>query len=192
MLVAEFCEHGLQQMVADFGGTVTLRKTAEEVRRSNRTIVEYTWNHTTLHALKVDKGLTYIQSGFDPARHVQQAKDLRRKLGDEVLVHLEFIRTKEGAMNCSGLQLVRYSTDERLNEIMQIHRDHGVYIANPHVYIVEDGKQGQVNPDVVATKMRFDPLGLLNPGKLRGWAMREQIMADAAAGRVKLSTLPSF
>ena len=192
VLVAEFCEHGLQQMVADFGGTVTLRKTAEEVRRSNRTIVEYTWNHTTLHALKVDKGLTYIQSGFDPARHVQQAKELRRKLGDEVLVHLEFIRTKEGAMNCSGLQLIRYTTDERLNEIMQIHRDHGVYIANPHVYIVEDGKQGQVNPDVVATKMRFDPLGLLNPGKLRGWAMREQIMADAAAGKVRLATLPRF
>ena len=192
VLVAEFSEHGLQQMVADAGGTVTLRRTAEEVRRSNRTIVEYTWNHTTLHALKVDKGLTYIQSGFDPARHVQQAKDLRRKLGDEVLVHLEFIRTKDGAMNCSGLQLVRYTTDERLNEIMQIHRDHGVYIANPHVYVVEDGKQGQVNPDVVATKMRFDPLGLLNPGKLRGWAMRDQIMADAAAGKVRLATLPRF
>lgn len=192
VLVAEFSEHGLQQIVADFGGTVTLRKTAEEVRRSNRTLVEYTWNHTTLHALKVDKGLTYIQSGFDPARHVQQAKELRRKLGDEVLVHLEFIRTKEGAMNCSGLQLIRYTTDARLNEIMQIHRDHGVYIANPHVYIVEDGKQGQVNPDIVATKMRFDPLGLLNPGKLRGWGQREQIMADAASGKVRLTTLPRF
>jgi len=75
---------------------------------------------------------------------------------------------------------------------MQIHREHGVYIANPHVYIVEDGKQGQVNPDVVATKMRFDPAGLLNPGKLRGWEQRDQIMADAASGRVSLTTLPSF
>ena len=80
-------------------------------------------------------------------------------------MHLEFIRTKEGAMNCSGLQLVRYHSDERLNEIMQIHREHGVYIANPHVYIVEDGKQGQVNPDVVATKMRFDPHGPAQPGQ---------------------------
>ncbi len=191
-LVAEFAESGLQQLVQAFGGSVTYRKTAAEVKASNRTIVEYTWNHTTLHAMKVDKGLTYIQSGFDAARHVQQAKDLRKALGDEVLVHLEFIRTKEGAMNCSGLQLVRYSTDARLDEIMQIHRDHGVYIANPHVYIVEDGKQGQVNPDVVATKMRFDPAGLLNPGKLRGWDVREQVMADAAAGRVSLATLPSF
>jgi len=192
VLVAEFSEPGLQQLVREFGGSVSHRKTAEEVRKSNRTIVEFTWNHTTLHAMKVDKGLTYIQSGFQAGQHVAQAKALRQQLGDEVLVHLEFIRTKEGAMNCSGLQLVRYTDDARLNVIMQIHRDAGVFIANPHVYIVEDGKQGQVNPDVVATKMRFDPLGLLNPGKLRGWEQRAQIMADAAAGRVSLATLPRF
>jgi FAD/FMN-containing dehydrogenase len=192
VLVAEFSEPGFLQTAAQFGGSVSYRKTAAEVQASSRTIVEYTWNHTTLHAMKVDKGLTYIQSGFQAGQHVAQAKAMRQLLGDEVLVHLEFIRTKEGAMNCSGLQLVRYRSDERLNQIMQLHRDHGVYIANPHVYMVEDGKQGQVNPDVVATKMRFDPAGLLNPGKLRGWAQRDQIMADAAAGRVMLATLPRF
>jgi FAD/FMN-containing dehydrogenase len=192
VLVAEFARAGFEQLVNEFGGRVTSAKSAAETKASNRTIVEYTWNHTTLHAMKVDKSLTYIQSGFDAGRHVQQAKALRERLGDEVLVHLEWIRTKEGAMNCSGLQLVRYSSEARLNEIMQIHRDAGVYIANPHVYVVEDGKQGQVNPDVVATKMRFDPAGLLNPGKLRGWEQRESIMADAAAGRVSLATLPRF
>ena len=189
--VAEFSEPGFVQLMREFGGTVTHRKTADEVRQSNRTILEFTWNHTTLHAMKVDKQLTYIQSGFPAGEHVQKAKQLRALLGDEVLTHLEFIRTKEGLMTCSGLQLVRYTDDERLNQIMQIHRDHGVYIANPHVYRVEDGKQGQVNADVVASKMRFDPAGLLNPGKLRGWEVRERIMADAAA-RGLLSTLPSF
>ena len=188
VVVAEFAEEGLQQLVRDFGGAVTYRKTAAEVKQSNRTIVEYTWNHTTLHAMKAEKSLTYIQSGFDPARHLQQAKDLHEVLGDEVLVHLEFIRTKEGAMNCSGLQLVRYSSDERLEQIMQLHRDHGVYIANPHVFIVEDGKQGKVNPDVVAMKRRFDPAGLLNPGKLRGWDERDRLGEGGAA----LSTLPRF
>lgn len=192
VLVAEFSESGFMQLVLRHGGSVTFRKTAAEVAASNRTIVEYTWNHTTLHALKLDKGLTYIQSGFEAGRHVQQAKALRELLGDEVPVHLEFIRTKEGAMNCSGLQLVRFTTEERLNRIMQIHREHGVFIANPHVYVVEDGKQGQVNPDVVATKMRFDPQGLLNPGKLRGWEQRERIMADVHSGRVSLTTLPKF
>jgi FAD/FMN-containing dehydrogenase len=192
VLVAESNEAALQQLTAEFGGHISYRKTAQEVKASNRTIVEYTWNHTTLHAMKVDKGLTYIQSGFAAGQHVQQAKTLRALLGDEVLTHLEFIRTKEGAMTCSGLQLVRYQNDERLNAVMQTHRDHGVYIANPHVWRVEDGKQGQVNPDVVATKMRFDPAGLLNPGKLRGWEERHSIMADIAAGKVSLATLPRF
>lgn len=192
VLVAEFSEPGLQQLVREFGGSISHRKTAAEVKKSNRTIVEYTWNHTTLHAMKADKGLTYIQSGFPAGPHVALAKQLRKALGDEVLVHLEFIRTKEGVMTCSGLQLVRYSSDARLDAVMQAHRDAGVYIANPHVYIVEDGKQGQVNADVVATKMRFDPQGLLNPGKLRGWDQRAQIMADAAAGRLALATLPRF
>jgi hypothetical protein len=192
VLVAEYSEAALLQLLGEFGGHVSHRKSAAEVRASNRTLIEYTWNHTTLHAMKADKSLTYIQTGFPAGSHVQQAKELRALLGDEVHTHLEFIRTKDGAMTCSGLQLVRYSTDARLDEVMQMHRDHGVYVANPHVYIVEDGKQGQVNPDVVATKMRFDPAGLLNPGKLRGWEQRHSIMADVAAGRVSLSTLPSF
>jgi FAD/FMN-containing dehydrogenase len=52
---------------------------------------------------------------------------------------------------------------------MQIYRDHGVTINNPHVFILEDGKQGQLNPEVLELKRRFDPKGLLNPGKLRSW-----------------------
>ena len=40
--------------------------------------------------------------------------------------------------------------------------------------------------------MRFDPLGLLNPGKLRGPDLREQIIADLAAGSVALATLLRF
>jgi FAD/FMN-containing dehydrogenase len=192
VLVAESGEGALRQLTAEWGGHISHHKSAAEVRGSKRTLVEYTWNHTTLHAMKVDPTLTYIQSGFEPGRHVAQARALREHFGDEVLTHLEFIRTKEGAMTCSGLQLVRFSSDERLEQIMQVHRDHGVYIANPHVWRVEDGKQGQVNPDVVASKLRFDPLGLLNPGKLRGWAQRDQLMAEAAAGRISLATLPRF
>jgi hypothetical protein len=42
------------ELVESHGGTVGYRKTAEEVP-SNRTLMEFTWNHTTLHALKIDK-----------------------------------------------------------------------------------------------------------------------------------------
>lgn len=190
--VAAASQAGVEQLVREFGGQITLQKSASEIASTNRTILEFTWNHTTLHAMKVDKSLTYIQSGFTAGKHLEQARVMRKLFGDEVMLHLEFIRSKEGLMTCSGLQLVRYTTEARLNEIMQLHQEHGVYIANPHVYMVEDGKQGMINPDVVATKMRFDPHGLLNPGKLRGWAIRDQIMADVKAGKVSLATLPKF
>ena len=84
-------------------------------------------------------------------------------------MHLEFLRTRDGAPTCSGLQLIRYTTDARLDEIMQIHRDHGVTINNPHVFVIEEGRQGALDPAVLATKTRFDPQGLLNPGKMRDW-----------------------
>ena len=42
-------------------------------------------------------------------------------------------------------------------------------VNNPQVYILEDGKQGDMNPGVIEMKRRFDPQGLLNPEKMRGW-----------------------
>jgi len=169
-LVAESCEPALLQLVEAHGGSVGYRKTAAEVQKSNRTLMEFTWNHTTLHALKVDPTLTYLQSGFIPGRHVEQIIEMEALLGGEVMMHIEFIRNVAGLMTCSGLQLVRFSTEERLDEIIRIHREHHVHINNPHVNIVEDGKAGgPLPPEVIAVKKRFDPLGLLNPGKLRDW-----------------------
>jgi hypoxanthine-guanine phosphoribosyltransferase len=132
--------------------------------------MEYTWNHTTLNALKVDKGITYLQSAFVAGRHVEQVKHMEKLLGGEVLMHTEFIRNMDGLLTCTALQLVKFTTEERLQEIMQIHRDNGVRINDPHVSIVEDGKAGgELSPAVLDIKRRFDPLNLLNPGKVRAW-----------------------
>jgi hypothetical protein len=170
VLVAPHAEAGMARLAAHYRGTVSYRKEAGPEGRPARTLLEYTWNHTTLHALKVDRNLTYIQSGFDPARFREQVLALEAALTGEVMMHLEFLRTKEGAFNCSGLQLIRYTSDERLQSIMLIYRDHGVQINDPHVYIVEDGKHRHyLDPGIVAMKHRLDPQGLLNPGKLRSW-----------------------
>ncbi|MEO5736317.1 MAG: FAD-binding oxidoreductase, partial [Variovorax sp.] len=169
-LVAESCEEPMLELAALHGGSVSYRRTAAEVHKSNRTLMEFTWNHTTLHALKVDKTLTYLQSSFVPGQHVQQITEMERLLGGEVLMHVEFLRNLEGLITCSALQLVRFSTEARLDEIIRIHRERGVRINNPHTFIVEDGKAGgALAPEIVAMKQRFDPHGLLNPGKLRDW-----------------------
>jgi FAD/FMN-containing dehydrogenase len=168
--VAPVSEAALLELVAQFQGTVTYRKTADEVAASNRTLLEYTWNHTTLNAFKVDKNITYLQSAFTAGQHVEQVKRMEQLLGAEVLMHAEFIRNMDGNVTCTALQLVKFTTEERLQEIMQIHRDNGVRINDPHVFIVEDGKAGGDLPQAfIDIKHRFDPLGLLNPGKVRAW-----------------------
>lgn len=170
LVLAEAGEEAMLQMLYGYGGKTTYRRSAEEGRKSHRTLMEFTWNHTTLNALKVDPTLTYLQSSFTPGMHVEQTLEMDALLGEEVLMHSEFLRTPDGRMTCSGLQLVRYTTDERLNEIMDIYRRHGVRINNPHVCIVEDGKAGGALPaETLAVKRCFDPKGLLNPGKLRDW-----------------------
>lgn len=170
LAVAGFSEDPMLELVAQYEGAVTYRKTAAEVAASNRTLLEFTWNHTTLNALKVDKNITYLQSAFIAGQHVEQVKRMEQLLGGEVLMHAEFIRNMEGNVTCTALQLVKFTTEERLQEIMQIYRDNGVRINDPHVFIVEDGKAGGELPQaVIDTKHRFDPLGLLNPGKVRAW-----------------------
>ena len=44
----------------------------------------------------------------------------------------------------------------------------GAVVFNPHVITVEDGGLGVIDADQVKAKNLYDPVGILNPGKLRG------------------------
>ena len=178
-LIAEESEGLCASLLPRHRGSNAIRQASDEARTRNGSLMEYCWNHTTLHALKVDNTLTYLQTAFDPLRYPQQILQMEQHFAGEVMSHIEFLRDIEGNLTASGLQLVRYTTPERLNAIMQIFRDNDVKINNPHVLQVEDGKQGIIRPDVVAVKQSLDPAGLLNPGKLRGWALRDQLELDS-------------
>lgn len=169
-LAAEFCEETILQMLNERGGQLSYRATAAEVTASRRTLLEYVWNHTTLHAFKVEKNLTYIQSSYNPACFLEQVTAMAQRFAGEIQMHVEFLHTKEGAYSCSGLEIIQTRDEARLAEIMQAYRDAGVTINNPHTFVVEEGKQNlTLNPKVLEMKHRFDPQGLLNPGKLKSW-----------------------
>jgi FAD/FMN-containing dehydrogenase len=130
-------------------------------------LYEYTWNHTTLQWLKQDRSITYLQCLFPHDRVIESVRQMAEMFPDEVLPHTEFIRFA-GRMTCSALPIVRYTTEERLNEIIALHEKNGVFIANPHVVTLEDGtRHKSTGADQLGMKAEADPYGLLNPGKMR-------------------------
>ena len=127
---------------------------------------DYTWNHTTLWAIRADEAYTYLQCGFDPDTARDQLRRLRERFGQEILFHMEFMKDGDGRVIPGAIPLVYYTTEERLNEMIDFCREIGVFVANPHVNNVEGG--GRYRPDNVQllAKLRYDPKGLLNPGKM--------------------------
>ncbi|MEM7066933.1 MAG: FAD-binding oxidoreductase [Cyanobacteria bacterium P01_B01_bin.77] len=173
VMVAESSLEPFGELVKQFGGAVTYQKTAEEAKKG-AALAEFTWNHTTLHARNADPSLTYLQTLFPYDTDLKLVEHLYQHFGDEVLMHLEFFRV-HGQVCPAALQLVRYSTEERLNEIIRYHETQGAFIANPHTYILEDGGRKEINETQVNFKAEVDPYGLLNPGKMRGWLERQVI-----------------
>ncbi|MGI4747257.1 MAG: FAD-binding oxidoreductase [Janthinobacterium lividum] len=142
-------------------------------------LYEFTWNHTTLQMLKQDRTVTYLQSLFPAADPLALVERMRTLFGDELPMHLEFLRVG-GALTCAGLQIVRFTTEERLAEIIRIHEQNGVSIANPHVYTIEDGSGHKRLPgNQLGFKHEVDPLGILNPGKMRDYVPMNTIAASA-------------
>jgi FAD/FMN-containing dehydrogenase len=131
-------------------------------------VFEYGWNHTTLRALKVDPSITYLQVRYGFPGHLELVRKMRDEFSPEVLQHLEVLR-ENGKVIFAGLSLVKFSTPERLDEIVRIHEDAGAMIFNPHRYTLEEGGRQSTDARQLNFKKEADPKGLLNPGKMIAW-----------------------
>ena len=141
---------------------------------------EYAWNHTTLHALKRDKSVTYLQAAMPPGEKGLAAVDAVAAAFDasEVLQHLEVVRFG-GRVGFASLALLRPREDERgiagngshdrLREIMRWHEANGVPVFDPHAYVLEDGGMKETDFAQLGFKKGADPAGVMNPGKMRAW-----------------------
>ena len=128
-------------------------------------IYELTWNHTTLRALRVDPAITYLQVRYFEDDSLGIVKRVHDRFGPEVIGHLEVIRFN-GRIGFAGLPLVRFTTEARLQEIIDEHEAMGATIFNPHRYTLEEGGMKQTDAVQLAFKRETDPQGLLNPGKM--------------------------
>jgi FAD/FMN-containing dehydrogenase len=168
LMVADFAFDAVRDALAAWPVRIAYQGFLDELAPTQQPLFEYTWNHTTLHALKHERTITYLQTLFPAPRHLEKVAEMAAAFGDEVPMHLEFVRFG-GEIACFGLQLVRYITDERLLAIIDRHNRSGCPIFNPHEYTLEGGGMKKVDRIQLAFKREADPLGLLNPGKMIGW-----------------------
>jgi len=188
VVLAIVARHGLvpwSDLLRRHGGREVLRVPSDDADGGRAPIYEYTWNHTTLHALRQDKGVTYLQCLFPADRQLELVAEMRAAYPDELMQHLEFIRVG-GRVTCSGLPVIRFTTEARMAEIVAHHEARGISIANPHFYTLEDGAgHKRVGEGQPALKADMDPHALLNPGKMRTYqpkaAMPEDAPEDAIA-----------
>ena len=154
------CAHAIEA-----GGEIRLAA-AYSGLRTQPLLSDYTWNHTTLWYMKRDPEFTYLQCGFSPSDARTQFAQLKARYGDDFLLHLEFMRGASGAVAPGAIPLVRFTTEQRLNEMIDFCRSIGVSVANPHSNHVEGGGRYRADNVQLQTKLKYDPLGLLNPGKM--------------------------
>lgn len=128
-------------------------------------VYELAWNHTTLRGLKIDPTITYLQTQYPDLAHVKWAVET---FGDELPMHIEMTRF-DGRVVFSGLPIVRYTSEERLEEIIRMHEEAGCFVFNPHRYTLEEGGMKRTDRAQLAFKKEADPTGILNPGKMIAW-----------------------
>jgi hypothetical protein len=134
--------------------------------RTRPLLSDYTWNHTTLWAMTADEAYTYLQCGFDPVTVREQFRQLKERFGKEILFHMEFMKNGVGQVIPGAIPVVYFVSEDRLNEMIDFCREIGVFVANPHVNNVEGGGRYRADNIQLLAKQRYDPKGLLNPGKM--------------------------
>ena len=164
------------------GGEVVFNGATEADTKGLPPNFELSWNHTTLRALRIDPAITYLQVLYPFPDQIARVEAIHRLIGDEMIGHLEFVRF-DGNVTCFGLPMIRFATEERLDEIMRLHVENGCPIFNPHRYTLEEGGMKQTDEVQLAFKREADPQGLLNPGKMIAW---ENPDYDFRSGKVFL------
>ncbi|MGY1839941.1 MULTISPECIES: FAD-binding oxidoreductase [unclassified Modestobacter] len=141
-----------RQLVRAAGGTV------EDVRPTGPALLtSLSFNHATHRVQKTRPGLAHLQVGGPTL--VERAAEVRALLPG-ALVHLDGLGGAAGP-EFVGLLLTPYTGTAELYAAMDALRGIGVHVSDPHTW-----ELAEPLGDVRAAAARFDPAGLLNPGKL--------------------------
>jgi len=172
LMISEPQRPALLRHVKAGGGRVAYERAAAAAERAAfhhegdmPPLYEYTWNHTTLHAIRQDPSITYLQVLFPPGQNLERLAWAEREFAGEIFWHIEYQR-RFGVFTNSSLPLVKFSSPERLYAIIDQLNANGVQVSNPHIYTLEGKGWKRIKADQEGLKRLTDPYFLLNPGRL--------------------------
>ncbi len=122
--------------------------------------------------------MTYLQVLFPAPVNVEKVVELQTVLGDDVFMHHEFAHMG-GQVVSFDLPLVKYSTDDRLFQIMAIYEAQWLPVSDPHSCIIEEGGMKKADYRHLAWKKRLDPLGLLTRRRAVEWPHVREMTPEA-------------
>ena len=160
LMIGAETREAFEALVGDFSGKVSYC-----VPQAG--LYEYTWGHTTMHALRADRSLTYLVCIFPREDTLGAIKRVHGKLGAEAFLHLEFKRFN-GYMTAEGVPLFRYRGFEQMTRLYKAFEAEGVRIANAHTFLLQNGGMKDLDAAQIAFKRTVDPHLLMNPGKIAG------------------------
>ncbi len=157
----------VEPLVNTHGGELTWHGPFESYLGGKLRLSDFSWNHTTLWAIKADPTLTYLQDAYDRERVLEQLDKRRARFPGELLHHIEFMRFG-GPPYPQGMTLVRFQSAKRLKEIQGFTESVGMRDADAHSHKLDDDIRWNGQP-ILDAKRRWDPKGLLNPGHLNAY-----------------------
>ncbi len=176
-IVAPEGMEALRSLARLHGGEVTLDRPADAAGQTP--LYEFTWGHTTQHALRRDRSVTYLITIFRGASPIGQVQWLHEEYGDAAPLHLEFKRLG-GAMAVEGIPVFRFESQAQVERLAAEWEAIGIKVANPHTYYLQNGGMHKIDAAQIAFKRDVDPHGLMNPGKIAGFDQIEGAPGGAA------------
>jgi FAD/FMN-containing dehydrogenase len=163
VMVAETASEAFHAVLAEHPG--------ECLAVAGSPLFELAWHHTTWRALKHDRAFTAFEAVVAGPDHVATILGLGARFDrDEVILHVELVRTDEG-VGAVMLPMVRFTGKSRLAALMAAFAEAGCAVVDTHATSLEATRRRPVDRALLAFKREIDPFGLLNPGKLAGAAV---------------------
>lgn len=135
------------------------------------------YGHRMLWVKKLFPDAAFLHLYLDPDEPMADVDALRSRSADRLLFEMKYIRSgwmrallghpPEGTLPAAVVGIDAGGDSAAITRVMAHCDDAGIRYQNPHTSVIEDSGMFPDVSALVAAKQRFDPHGLLNPGKLR-------------------------